>query len=76
MVYAYNTTVHQTTEEMPFKTMYGREPVLPTASPLTAMISLQESDLDTNQALLLKARWTAAQKISAIKQMQRKEIYD
>ncbi len=55
MVYAYNVTVHQTTEEMPFKTMFGRDPVLPMASPLTTIISLQDSNLDSSQALLLNA---------------------
>ncbi len=72
MVYTYNVTVHQTTEEMLFKTMFGRDPVLPMASPLTTIISLQDSNLDSNQALLLKAGWTAAQKISQVKQAKRK----
>ena len=79
VLYAYRSTVQESTKESPFFLLYGRDPTLPTLEALSRERSLCMIDLDDYKMELttgLTAAWKLAQENIKLAQQRQKTTYD
>ncbi len=76
VVQACNSTVHGAHGKMPYRVFFGKDPNLPSKSPLSFMVSPYTDDKINEQTMTLKEGWKAANEALKRGQVKQKEYYD